>query len=138
MSDEGHSEKPSAPEATPEGTSRREFLVEKVGLGALAGVGALAAGQAALAQPVPDRQAAAIANFGKRVVTLTVKLPDNVDLKTQIERVPGKALALELPDAGQDQRRLVMDLTSAKAQDWLKPKKGSFSVSGSNCCCVRG
>ncbi|MBL8113451.1 MAG: hypothetical protein JNK60_11230 [Acidobacteria bacterium] len=138
MSDEGTNEKPSAPEATPEGTSRREFLVERVGLGALAGVGALAAGQAALAQPVPDRQAAALASFGKRVVTLTVKLPDNVDLKTQIERVPGKALALELPEAGQDQRRLVMDLTSSKAQDWLKPKKGSFSVSGSNCCCVRG
>ncbi len=125
-----------------ESPSRREFLVEKVGLGALVSATGLVASVAA-AQPVPTRVAAPLKPgittlSGRRVVTLNVKLPSNVDLKTNIERVSGKMLALEDPDAGQDARTLVMDLTSTKAQDWLKPRKGSFSVSGTNCCCVRG
>jgi hypothetical protein len=131
--------------------SRREFLVEKIGVGALAGAGALAAAAAAVAQS-PTRVAAPVspsrvaipqipkpeALSARRVVTLNVKLPNNVDLKTNIERVPGTVLALETPESGQEARALVMDLTSKKTQDWLKPKKGSFSVSGTNCCCVRG
>ncbi len=144
---QGDAETPST-EISMEKPSRREFLVEKVAIGALAGVGGLATAAAALAQsptriaapqvPVPSRIAAPIAVPGRRVVTLNVKLPANVDLKTNIERVPGTVLALESPDPGQDARTLVMDLTSSKTQDWLKPKKGSFSVSGTNCCCVRG
>ncbi len=125
-----------------ESPSRREFLVEKVGLGALVSATGLVAAAAA-AQPVETRIATPLKPgittlSGRRVVTLNVKLPNNVDLKTNIERVSGKMLALEDPDAGQDARTLVMDLTSTKAQDWLKPKRGSFSVSGTNCCCVRG
>ena len=71
-----------------ESPSRREFLVEKVGLGALVSATGLVAAAAA-AQPVETRIATPLKPgittlSGRRVVTLNVKLPNNVDLKTNI------------------------------------------------------
>ena len=106
---------------------RREFITETV---PMITVGALvAAGLVSLSE---EADAA-----GKRTVTLKVRLPENVELVTQIERVGSKTLALEVAHAKEHEaRNLTLDLTTARTEQWLKaPRKGAFEGTA---CCVRG
>ncbi len=69
-----------------------------------------------------------------RTITLKIKIPQDVTVVTEFERIGGKIdnSAPRVPKLN-----LNIDLTTKKTSAWLQKKDEGFSNDGC-CCCVRG
>ncbi|MCX6621323.1 MAG: hypothetical protein NTY38_09620 [Acidobacteria bacterium] len=69
---------------------------------------------------------------GRKIVQLTIEVPDDVVVVPVIVRKPGGILSNQ---ASPGMNMLKVDLTTQKAAAWLN---GPGGLRADNCCCVRG
>ena len=109
------------------GASRRGFMAKAGALVSTMAVGALAGPETARAEEAKPAKPA------KRVLTLRIQVPANLDVRPVVEQMSTK-LKLGAKQQG-PARALRVDLTTAKTAEWFLMDNPAATT---NACCVRG
>lgn len=75
---------------------------------------------------------------GKHLVRLTIEVPENVEVVPVIVRKPGKVASPNLPTDRTVLKQATIDLTTAKAGNWLGKAPDPRLADYCTACCVRG